>query len=75
MIKHSPSTISGPVSRTRKQWKSHQPKAPRKRRSESAPIRQDLVDRVRKEIAAGTYDTPEKFDKALNIMLGDLDLA
>ena len=29
---------------------------------------------VRQEIAAGTYDTPEKFELALDKMLGELDL-
>jgi Anti-sigma-28 factor, FlgM len=31
-----------------------------------APIRADLVERVRREIAEGTYDTPEKWDAALD---------
>ena len=73
MFKHGPSTISGTVSRTGKKWKS-QPKAVAKRKNEGAPIRQDLVSRVRQEIAAGTYDTPEKFELALDKMLGELDL-
>jgi hypothetical protein len=29
-------------------------------------VRQDLVARVRQEIQAGTYDTPEKFEAALD---------
>ena len=32
-------------------------------------IRWELVQRIRKEIAAGTYDTPEKLEKALERML------
>ena len=36
------------------------------------PVRQDLVDRVKQEIAAGTYDTPEKIDAALEELLSDL---
>ena len=35
------------------------------------PIRQDLVDSIRQQIAQGTYDTPEKFDAALNELLDD----
>ena len=35
-------------------------------------IRTDLVNRVRAEIAAGTYETPEKMEIALEKMLGDL---
>jgi hypothetical protein len=29
-------------------------------------VRQDLVTRVRQEIQAGTYDTPEKLEAALD---------
>ncbi len=35
-------------------------------------IRTELVNRVRSEIAAGTYDTPEKFDLALDTMIDEL---
>jgi len=35
-------------------------------------VRTDLVDRVRAEIAAGTYDTPERLDQAINALLDDL---
>jgi hypothetical protein len=35
-------------------------------------IRADLVERVRREIAAGTYDTPEKWDAALDRLLDRL---
>ena len=38
--------------------------------SSSAAPRLDLINRIRSEIAAGTYDTPEKFDMALGRMLG-----
>ena len=41
---------------------------------QSQPIRQDLVDRVRAEIAAGEYDTDEKFDLALDRMAAELNL-
>lgn len=36
-------------------------------------IRQDLVDRVRSEIDAGNYDTPDKIDAILGDLLEDLD--
>jgi len=36
-------------------------------------VRTDLVERVRREIAAGTYDTPEKFDIALERLLDRLE--
>jgi negative regulator of flagellin synthesis FlgM len=35
-------------------------------------IRADLVERVRREIEAGTYDTPEKWDAALDRLLDRL---
>ena len=37
-------------------------------------IRVGLVARVRKEIADGTYDTPEKLEAALDRLIGRLDL-
>ena len=36
-------------------------------------IRWDLVDRVRREIAAGDYDTPEKWQIALDRLLDRLE--
>jgi len=40
--------------------------------AEGGEIRQDLVARVRGEIAAGTYETPEKIDAALDRFLDEL---
>jgi hypothetical protein len=37
------------------------------------PIRTELVDRIRREIQAGTYDTPEKWEAALDRMLRRLE--
>ena len=39
-----------------------------KTNTESPKIRFDLVNRIKSEIAAGTYDTPEKMDIALERM-------
>ena len=39
---------------------------------EGGEIRADLVARVRSEIAAGTYETPEKLDAALEGLLNEL---
>jgi hypothetical protein len=36
-------------------------------------IRVDLVERIRREIADGTYDTPEKWEIALDRLLNQLD--
>ena len=35
-------------------------------------VRQDVVDRVKAEIAAGNYDTEEKIDAAIDKMAEDL---
>jgi hypothetical protein len=40
---------------------------------DDAPIRTDLVQRIRREIAAGTYDTPEKWEVALDRLLDHLE--
>ena len=37
------------------------------------PIRTELVERIRREIAAGVYETPEKFAIALDRLLTRLD--
>jgi hypothetical protein len=37
------------------------------------PIRTELVQRIRREIQAGTYDTPEKLEAALDRMLERLE--
>lgn len=36
-------------------------------------IRVELVERVRREIATGTYDTPEKWALALDRLLAELE--
>ncbi|MBL0927220.1 MAG: flagellar biosynthesis anti-sigma factor FlgM [Phycisphaerales bacterium] len=41
----------------------------------SEPIRTDLVNRVRGEIAAGTYETPERLDQAAEALARELGLA
>jgi hypothetical protein len=37
------------------------------------PFRAELVARIRREIAAGTYDSPERWDAALDRLLERLD--
>ena len=41
--------------------------------SAESDVRHDLVRRVRQEILAGTYDSPEKFEAALDRMCGHFD--
>lgn len=76
MHSHGPNCLTGPVSRKRRNWTGR----PRKARTPSAeqvdrdpPIRFDLVNRVRKEIAAGTYDTPAKMAMALDRLRQELN--
>lgn len=42
------------------------------RTAEGGEIRYELVNRIRDEIAAGTYDTPERFDVAMERLLSRL---
>jgi hypothetical protein len=37
------------------------------------PFRAELVERIRREIAAGTYETPEKWQAALDRFLREVD--
>jgi negative regulator of flagellin synthesis FlgM len=40
--------------------------------SEAGGVRHDLVNLIRSQIAAGTYDTPEKMDLAIERMLDQI---
>jgi hypothetical protein len=77
---HQHKCLEGPVRGTPGWWQelgnrtetAEVPPPKKKRTKKSAPIRQDLVDRVKKEIAAGTYDTPEKWEATLDRLLDHL---
>ncbi len=77
MNTHSPSCLPGPVNRSRSWWQT--PPTNRMERpnpdrpEEGSMIRRTLVERVRREIAAGTYDTPEKFEAALDRLLSSFE--
>ncbi len=43
------------------------------RLNQDEPVRQDLIDRVRAEIEAGRYDTPDKIDAAVDNILRGFD--
>jgi hypothetical protein len=72
MFIHGSSCLQGPISRKRGWWSSNsdeidvQNARVEVRPTADAPIRTELVKRVRQEIAAGTYDTAEKLEIALN---------
>lgn len=76
MFRHGPSCLSGPVT-SEHPWWNQVPIAPpppsRKPRRADAPIRAELVARVRREIAEGTYDTPEKWESALDRLFDRLE--
>ncbi len=73
MYRHGPSCLEGPVSESLRQ--SHpiccgdsQEAAFTSDPSDDSSFRADLVARIRKEIAAGTYETPQKWEAALDAL-------
>jgi hypothetical protein len=84
MHEHGPDCLEGPLRGSYAWWRGLNPElessansAKKTRRKapslEDKGIRKELVDRVRSEIAAGTYDTPEKWDAALDALLEGLE--
>jgi hypothetical protein len=72
MIWHGPTYLDGPVTKDRPWWLA--PVADGGVATvRDGEIRLDLVRRVRAEIAAGTYDTPDKLEIALGRLLYQLD--
>jgi negative regulator of flagellin synthesis FlgM len=79
MYRHGPTCLAGPVSRARVMWiwsdsgatetdtVTFEPSAAH------SEIRMDLVQRVRREIAEGVYDTPEKWEAALDHLCDRLE--
>ena len=71
MQTHLASRLPGPITGQREWWLLNV--------DDSVPdlsdpdIRADLVRRIRREIAAGTYDTPEKMERALRRLLEEMD--
>jgi negative regulator of flagellin synthesis FlgM len=84
MFRHGPSCLPGPVSRSRWDWSGSpaalagDPDTAVMSADDPEPtppdpdVRADLVERVRREIAEGTYDTPKKWDAALDRLLDRL---
>jgi Anti-sigma-28 factor, FlgM len=89
MHEHGPDELYGPVRGTAAWWQGMgaPPEQPdegtpiqakiRKKRKQSSknakPIRAELVERIRHEIASGTYDTQEKWAAALDCLLDRLE--
>jgi hypothetical protein len=74
MQSHGPCTLKGPITQHREWWQRPSRKPRRKKTGVVPGIRFELVQRVRREIAAGTYDTPEKLAMALDRMARRLNL-
>jgi hypothetical protein len=64
MFSHGPECLEGPVSHTFRQIRTD---------SSDTSIRFELVARIRREIAAGVYDTPDKWEAALLKLFDHLD--
>jgi anti-sigma28 factor (negative regulator of flagellin synthesis) len=88
MHQHGPSLLQGPITRDCPWWLDVEAEAAVSEAptsampdldsanldpSNSPPIREDLVARVRQEIADGTYETPEKWEIALDRLLDRLE--
>ena len=74
MYWHTPVPLRGPFTRTRACWK-FPARDPEPAAVAVEEVRAELVARVRREIAAGAYDTPEKWGAALERLLGRLESA
>jgi hypothetical protein len=82
MHRHGPAPLEGPISRSHPAWQQRTtsdeaaptaPAAGAPPAGEGPAIRQELVERVRREIAEGTYDTPEKWEQALDRLWDELN--
>ena len=88
MHTHVSTCLRGPVSRTRRWWEDAATACPRSssrriskmdyrgrqpRPPQEPEIRVELVARVRREIAEGIYETPEKWEVALDRLLDRLE--
>ncbi|HWY88302.1 MAG TPA: hypothetical protein VNX28_16440 [Gemmataceae bacterium] len=84
MHEHGPDCLEGPIRGSNAWWRGLAPlpesaAAPAKATSteslkaEETGIRKELVERIRREIQAGTYDTAEIWEAALDRLLQGLD--
>ena len=64
MFRHGPSCLEGPVSRTLCRWPGQNAETC----PDASEIRMELVERVRREIAEGRYETTEKWERALELL-------
>jgi hypothetical protein len=71
MVNDGPNCLAGPVSRKSPWWTSSAAGRPLDKDTDR-PVRQELVERIRREIADGTYDTPDKWEAALDRLFRQL---
>jgi len=62
---HGPCTLKGPLTQDLPWWAQPRLKS-RKRPAADSGVRTALVARVKRQIAEGTYDTPERWEAALD---------
>lgn len=74
MHAHTRSCLEGPVSQTRQWWRNldlgENPLTSNKKEPMFCAA---LVEQIRREIAEGAYDTPQKWDIALDRLLDRLE--
>src|SRR4051794_16458050 len=70
MQAHTRSCLAGPVTKAREWWRQVETNdQPSKTTKKEPMFRAALVEQVRREIAAGTYDTEEKWEIALDRLM------
>jgi hypothetical protein len=74
MHTHKASCLAGPLTGGRTWWRHLTNETPAQEgKGKEELFRAALVERIRGEIAAGTYDTPEKWEAALERLSQRLD--
>lgn len=71
MVIYAATGLRGPITQHEERW--HSENRPVVIAAPEPPIRTELVARIKEHIAAGIYDTPEKFETAFLEMLRRLD--
>jgi len=75
MHRHGLGCLTGPVTQDRPWWARPRRKSRQRTLPTDPAIRTELVARVRREIAAGDYDTPERWAVALDRLARSLQLS
>ncbi|MCI0463129.1 MAG: hypothetical protein L0Z62_39790 [Gemmataceae bacterium] len=74
MRTHKATCLEGPITADRPWWRQPEaPGSPPPVEGGESLFRAGLVDEIRREIAAGTYETPEKWEIALDRLLRRLE--